>query len=177
MLRYQPDDNLTSTELTESIRKYGFFDNSVNKYGAFKNELVDNGDGTVTDRATGLMWQKAGSSRLLENREVKKYIKQLNEQRFAGYSDWRMPTVEELASLLVRERKDGAHIDSVFDNRQTQFWTIDSCDPQDAQLSGAWLVDFKEGTILEAWYLELQGVYRYHMKNDINRVKAVRSAK
>ena len=174
-LRKEPLKILNKMQIVEMLFRYDFFDRSKNPRGAFRNALIENKDGTVTDKATGLMWQRGGSTSSLDNRDAKRYITQLNEQRFAGYSDWRMPTVEELASLLVRRRKDGAHIDSVFDNRQTQCWTIDPCDPQHAELLGAWLVDFEEGTILEAWYKKTKMFFGYAMKNNINWVKAVRS--
>jgi len=44
------------------LAKYNFFDRTKHPGGAFVNDFVDNGNGTVTDRATGLMWQKDGSS-------------------------------------------------------------------------------------------------------------------
>ena len=174
-LRKEPLMILNKMQIIEMLFLYDFFDRSNNPRGSFKNVLIENKDGTVTDKTTELMWQTGGSTGSLDNRGAKSYIKQLNKQRFAGYSDWRMPTVEELASLLVRRRKEGAHIDSVFDNKQTPCWTIDPCDPIHAELLGAWLVDFKEGTILEAWYKKTEIIFGYTMKNDMNWVKAVRS--
>jgi hypothetical protein len=120
--------------------------------GSFKNDFADNKDGTVTDRATGLMWEKNGSG-FLSNRRAKKYIEQLNSQRFAGYYDWRMPTVEELASLLARKRKSGVHLNPVFDSKQRRCWTIDPCDPNYAYFVGAWLIDFQKGEVSQAnWW-------------------------
>ena len=163
-------------QITNMLLEYDFFDRSRNPQGSFENVLIDNNDGTVTDKTTGLMWEKSGSSRF-SNRRAKDYVKQLNKRRFAGYSGWRVPTVEELASLLVRKRKNGVHIDSVFDHKMTWCWTIDNCAPGDDQLIGAWLVDFKQGTILEAWYKKSQANYSYTIKNDLNYVKAVRTVR
>ena len=70
-----------------------------------QNDYQDNGDGTVTDRATGLTWQQSGSQKMLEYEDAKKYVEGLNRDRFAGYTDWRLPTVDELASLLEPEEK------------------------------------------------------------------------
>jgi hypothetical protein len=120
--------------------------------------FADNKDGTVTDRATGLMWEKNGSG-FLSNRRAKKYIEQLNSQRFAGYYDWRMPTVEELASLLARKRKSGVHLNPVFDSKQRRCWTIDPCDPNYAYFVGAWLIDFQKGEVSQAnWWKRRRGV-------------------
>jgi serine/threonine-protein kinase len=145
--------------------------------GSFENILIDNNDGTVTDEATGLMWQKSGSPSSSGNSSANKYIKQLNRKRFAGHSDWRMPTVEELASLLEKSVKSGVHIAPVFDNKQIKCWTIDKCDPGYSAMSGAWIVDFREGTILEAWYNKYSDTEGWYVKNIINHVKAVRSVK
>jgi hypothetical protein len=164
-------------KITDMLIGYDFFDYHRNAQGAFENVLIDNNDGTVTDEATGLMWQKSGSSSSSGNSSAKKYIKQLNRKRFAGHSDWRMPTVEELASLLEKSVKRGVHIAPVFDNKQTRCWTIDKCDPGYPRLSGAWIVDFKEGTILEAWYYKYSDIASWYVKNILNHVKAVRSLK
>ena len=131
--------------------KYDFFDISRNPFGSFVNDLVDNNDGTVTDKATGLMWEKNGSS-LLYTRRAKEYIELLNRQRFAGHSDWRMPTVEELASLLAKRRTNGVHIAPVFDYKQTRCWTIDPCDATASHLLGAWIIDFQNGEVSQAFF-------------------------
>ena len=87
-----------------------------------------------------------------------------------------MPTVEELASLLAPKKNNGAHVDPVFDHRQTMCWTIDRCESQSwSWYKGAWLIDFKNGQVNEAyWTREKGGSYR---KNSENHVKAVRSVK
>jgi len=163
-------------QITDMLVEYDFFDRSRNPRGSFVNSFIDNNDGTITDRATGLMWEKSGSTSRLNNRRAKEYIKQLNRKRFAGNGDWRMPTVEELASILVRKRKNGAHIDPAFDRKQTLCWTIDRCESQSwSWLNGAWLVDFKNGEVNEAyWKGEVPVNYT---KNIENHVKAVRSVR
>jgi hypothetical protein len=178
-LRRQPMQISNEMKITYMLAEYDFFDRTRNPHGSFKNVCVDNKDGTVIDKATGLMWQMSGSSSSLDNRSAKEYIEQLNRQRFAGYADWRMPTVEELASLIQRIRRNGVYIDPVFDNKQISCWTVDQCDPGYIILKGAWVVDFKQGTIVQANFSKSgrgSGQYQY-TKNDINYVKAVRSIK
>jgi hypothetical protein len=174
-LRKQPAYISNQMQISDMLLEYDFFDSSRNPQGAFVNSFVDNNDGTVTDKATGLMWQKSGSS-LLSNRRAREYITQLNRKRFAGHSDWRMPTVEELASLLAADRKNGAHIDPAFDYKQTRCWTIDRCESQSWSFyKGAWLVDFKNGAVNEAyWSREAGGMTR---KNAENYTKAVRTVR
>lgn len=74
-------------------------------------------DKVVVDLETGLMWQKSAS----ENRFVWKggfaYIEKLNAEDFAGHNDWRYPSKEELASLILPEedRHSGLYIDPAFE--------------------------------------------------------------
>ncbi len=65
------------------------------EYG--KNNLVDNGDGTVSDLATGLMWQKADDG---VARDWEAALIYAEEQSIAGYSDWRLPNIKELQSIV-----------------------------------------------------------------------------
>jgi serine/threonine-protein kinase len=177
-LRKKPKE-IGLIKLTDMLLEYDFFERSKNTKGAFVNDFVDNNDGTVTDKATGLMWQKSGSSSSLENRGAKEYIKQLNRKRFAGHSDWRMPTVEELASLLAKSSKSGAHINSVFDHKRSLCWTADKDDAFQEAHWRVWVVDFKNGQILQASFYARSktSFYGWYAKNEINYVKAVRSVR
>jgi serine/threonine-protein kinase len=157
--------------------KYDFFHISLNPLGSFVNDLVDNNDGTVTDKATGLMWQKSGSSTRLGNHRANIYIKRLNQERFAGHSGWRMPTVEELASLLARKRQSGVHLAPVFDYKQIRCWTIDQCEPNYPHFRGAWLINFQNGEVSQAYYRKGDPEWGRYRQNTENYVKAVRSVK
>lgn len=67
-------------------------------YGATASAaLVDNGNGTVTDTATGLMWQKATAPGTYTWEGALSYCQNLN---LAGHSDWRLPDRNELQSLV-----------------------------------------------------------------------------
>jgi hypothetical protein len=108
------------------INKHNFFVKDLNEKGGFSNDFVDNGDGTVTDRATGLMWEKGGSSSLLRYLEAEKYVSRLNKEKFLFYIDWRIPTLEELCSLLEREKNErGQHISSLFKDTQSKCLSAD----------------------------------------------------
>ncbi len=132
---------LSDKDVKSMLAKHGFFDRTWNKTGAFANDFVDNGDGTVTDRATGLMWQKDGSPDGMTWANAKEYVNTLNRKRFAGYSDWRLPTVEELASLMKSSRSKGnLYIDPVFSEKQEYCWGADTFGPDIA-----WYANFKAG--------------------------------
>jgi hypothetical protein len=61
------------------------------------NDFVDNGDGTVTDQATGLMWSQDDNGVGMEWEDALAYAE---GAELAGYDDWRLPNVKELQSIL-----------------------------------------------------------------------------
>lgn len=61
--------------------------------------FTDNGDGTITDHVTGLMWQKADAGEMTWENAVNNAA----AQSTAGYSDWRLPNPHELMSLFNYE--------------------------------------------------------------------------
>jgi hypothetical protein len=67
----------------------------------------DNGDGTVTDLDTGLMWEKQSDDGTFNDRDqlftwatAPGHITTLNTNNFAGHNDWRMPNARELLSIV-----------------------------------------------------------------------------
>jgi hypothetical protein len=72
--------------------------------GYGKNNFHDNADGTVTDRATGLMWSKADSGTGMNWQLVLAWVQQLNATNYLGHHDWRLPNAKELQSLLDYSR-------------------------------------------------------------------------
>ena len=62
-----------------------------------KNKFKDNGDETVSDEATGLMWQKSDGGKTYLWQDGLKYCDALS---LGGHSDWRLPNIKELHSLL-----------------------------------------------------------------------------
>lgn len=67
---------------------------------------TDNGDGTVTDNVTGLMWAKSpdlngdGEIRADDKRSYEAALAEAGAFRLAGYDDWRVPTIKEMYSLM-----------------------------------------------------------------------------
>jgi len=90
--------------------------------------VLEEGKKAVLDYQTGLMWQRGASERIVWN-EGFGYIEKLNSQNFAGYNDWRYPTKEELASLILAQenRVSGLYIDPVFEN-QRNCWSSTQCE-------------------------------------------------
>jgi len=107
-----------------------------------------NEDKVVMDYTTGLMWHHSGSETIMNWDKAKDWIMNLNSSGYAGYQDWRLPTVEEAVSLLESSKSNELFIDSVFSDMQEYFWTGDECDPDDECGSGyAWCVLFHVGSV------------------------------
>lgn len=68
--------------------------------GYGKNDFRDNADGTITDRATGLMWSKADSGKGMNWQDALAWVQESNARRFLGHNDWRLPSVKELQSIV-----------------------------------------------------------------------------
>jgi hypothetical protein len=62
-------------------------------------DFVDNGNGTVTDTTTGLMWQKETAPGTYTWQQALEYAESLIFP-LNGYSDWRLPNINELQTLL-----------------------------------------------------------------------------
>jgi len=86
--------------------------------------LTDNGDGTVTDARTGLMWAKAGPEASMRWEEALSYCEGLS---FGGYTDWRLPSKTELRSIMDFSRCDPASDPAFFpDTRSAYYWSSTS---------------------------------------------------
>jgi len=104
----------------------------------------DNGDGSVTDNVTGLLWMKSDDGNDYSWEEARNYCEDLD---LAGHSDWRLPDRHELIGLLKMTKSQSdlpiepGIEDSVFDCR-TVYWSNDAYvgDPETA-----WAVFFNRG--------------------------------
>ena len=90
------------------------------------NDFIDNGDGTITDNATGLMWMQNDhgdssstgprSGILWENALA--WVQQKNDENYLGYDDWRLPNAKEMQSIIDYTRAPdatgSAAIDPIF---------------------------------------------------------------
>ena len=91
------------------------------------NDFVDNGDLTVTDRATGLMWAKNDSGSGMDWASALAWAQANNAASYLGHSDWRLPNAKELQSIVdyshspsaTDSTKKGSAIDTRFFNITT----------------------------------------------------------
>jgi len=159
------------------VAKYNFFDQHMNAKGKFENKLKDSGKGTVIDESTGLMWQKGRSPYQNPFPYTNGYINELNRTMYGGYSDWRLPTFEELASLLESQPTSEGYIDPLFSDSKTSFWTADTADHKAAtdRYRAGWVISFSTGQIKFAQH-NTSGTGAFAVSPS-NFVKAVRTVK
>ena len=98
-----------------------------------KTRFVDNGNGTITDRATGLTWVKEpgacggnfGSAGSPSAMTWANAVAECLALTYAGYSDWRLPNALELLSLADPETATIPRINTTFfpSTQVANYWT------------------------------------------------------
>lgn len=82
------------------------------------NTFVDQGNQTITDSATGLMWAQNDSGNAMNWQNALAWVQTMNSQNYLGYHDWRLPNAKELQSILDYSRSPdtsaSAAIDPIF---------------------------------------------------------------
>ena len=128
-------------ELPAIMARWNFYDSAVNPGGCFKNALFRTIDAQLLiDASTSLMWQRGGID-ITSSRRMQQQIDKLNQEHFAGYDDWRLPTLEETMSLLEPElNAKGLHLHPAFSREQPFIFVAARRNP-----GGYWFVDFKHG--------------------------------
>lgn len=101
----------------------------------------DHEDGTVTDEKTNLMWKKCpeGKKQLKEKNYStcvrstvtrsytwKEAVNRAKTMQFAGYSDWRLPSLNELSSLVYCSNKNKRK-KITFDNSKSVYKNNGGC--------------------------------------------------
>jgi len=141
-----PSLDILESQIPEIVKSHNFFDTQFNPEGSFPNFFVDNNDGlTVTDKVTGIMWQRGGCD-ITSIRKLKNYVAEKNDENFAGYNDWRIPTMLEALSLMDKEKNSkDLFIHPCFSVAQPFIFLTEIRSP-----GGYWFCDFKQGTVFWA---------------------------
>jgi hypothetical protein len=155
---------------------------------------TDNGDGTITDNTTGLMWEKKsqdgsihsmwnvytwsgpslGTTQGMNGTVASEFLATLNGGGgFAGYTDWRIPNRFELDSLLNLANK-GPAVDSAFNSGCEANCTVLTCSCTQSWFH--WSSTTLAGTPFAAWAVDFSTSGRmYEVKSSARVVRAVRS--
>lgn len=118
--------------------------------------FIHHGDGTVTDRQTGLMWKQClegqrsnscqGQASFMSWDAANYTAKQLSHSHFAGHSDWRLPTVQELESIVEKQCQTPAINLRIFPHSPSQgVWSASEAN------YNAWSIDFGPGRAFPAF--------------------------
>ena len=104
--------------------------------------FTDHGNGTVTDGATGLVWQQQDDDRTRSWVDALAYCEGLD---FAGRSDWRLPNIRELESIVNATTYNPAIDETDFPNTNSSgYWSSTS---GASYSDDAWYVYFHDGHV------------------------------
>lgn len=141
--------SLSQKELLQIIKDKGLHSPGDMIKGSFKHRYESaelKGIKVVIDHSTSLMWQQTEDKTRFDWREAEAFVEKMNEENLAGFSDWRLPTVEELLSLMESKKTNKIYMNPLFQKGLLSTWTIDVV--KDA-FAGAWFVDFTEGKAVD----------------------------
>lgn len=98
--------------------------------------FTDNRDGTVTDEKSNLMWKKVDAYQEQKKwtnwNDANRFVAKMNESKFAGFQDWRLPTRHELQTLYEHGKSipwnyywtvNEVHMDPIFGYASCCFWS------------------------------------------------------
>ena len=124
------------------------------------DRFVNNNDGTITDTYTGLMWQQATADETYTLEQALEYCENLTLPA-GGYSDWRLPSKNELHSIVDYNYYAPSIDLDVFPDTfaSSRYW---SSTTYASSFSDAWIVNFTSGGV------------GTNFKSYINYVRAVR---
>ena len=141
---------------------------------------TDNGDGTITDDVTGLMWEKLSLDGSIHNvnntytwsAALTTKIATLNSGNFAGHNDWRLPNRLELETLVDADRSSPC-IDPVFNTIGPPGCTVITC--SFTQTNTYWTSTTYKVTPTSAWFVYFNfGQVDVSAKSNSTYVRAVR---
>ncbi len=144
-----PEKFLSAEEVKALIVKNDFYcaDSLIwsNPKGkGIKNSFILESKGLVVyDRTTAKRWQQTSAREFLAFADAQEYVKEMNRKSFAGYEDWRLPTLEEAMSLIEPRQSGGlysVYSDKIFERVPWFIWTSEKFSSREV-----WVADFNNG--------------------------------
>ena len=116
---------------------------------AISSHYTINGDGTVTDNVTGLMWQQEDDDNIRTWEEAVSYCENLFFPP-SKYSDWRLPDLQELRSIVAEDQYNPAIDTTSFPNtNSSNYWSS-----REGDRVLAWYVAFYEGASSNSYKID-----------------------
>jgi hypothetical protein len=140
---------LTNTQVTEMLGRNDFYERQRHPTRASmttyqKLLFADNANVVVIDHTHNLMW----ASGLAVKAAAQNASEVVSTLHYAGFVDWRLPTLEELASVLHPKALD-FYLDAAFaDFRAESSWSADTV--LQSESGYGWVVSFTQGVIISA---------------------------
>lgn len=128
---------------------------------------TDHADGTVTDKETGLMWQKCSlglsgsdcATGIAQTLTWQAALASASDNSNSGYTDWRLPNEKELVSIMEDACSAPPINDSIFPGTVVGDYWLSS---PSTIIDNAWYINFDRGYVT------------YNLKNVANYVRLVR---
>jgi len=145
--------------------------------------FLDNGNGTITDQNTRLMWEKKSDDGTLHDKDnsywwsgnganetLWDWLEDVNAQAFGGFQDWRIPNARELLSIV--DFQSVWAVPAAVNTNCVAGATVltGSCSFQSAY----WTSTTQAGSLSSAWYVDNYGSINSYFKSGNFRVRAVR---
>ncbi len=160
MLRPEIKGNFQTPEVFMIAEAYVIDDATTKQYDLFSSRFVDLGNGTLYDPQSKLIWSKKGNERGISWYDAESCLKRLNQMAYLGFRDWRMPTRNELRTLVNYAKGAGygsgdkaiaAFLNKEgFTNVQSEWYWTSTINAS----SNAWVINFQNGRIDSGDYLD-----------------------
>ena len=118
------DDGVKTTK-QQDYKEAVLFAKRAGQFVAYDN-------GTVKDTMTGLMWASKDNGENIDWKDAKRYCE---NYRGGGYTDWRMPTIDELAGLYDENESYQAK-QRIYDVHLTKLIQLTACCPWASETRG-----------------------------------------
>jgi len=126
---------------------------TANNSALIDGRYLDKGDGTVTDQQTGLQWMRCSLGQTWDGQSCQgdadtytwdQAMKAAKSFSYAGYDDWRLPTIDELKSIVEKNKRPAINHQAFPNTVRAWFW---SSSPHAYGSGSAWSVYFYGGYV------------------------------
>ena len=122
---------------------------------------TDNNKSTWLDKDTSLMWQVDINGEEYTLADALEYVEKLNNTMYGGYDDWKIPTIDELQTILTDNANKNSYNNNYYIKKSLSdsmevssgsvyFWSSSQATNYDFYMYGAWGINFRDRRKLDA---------------------------